>query len=198
LEKVRVESSKLYYGFPVILVSYYDANHAPNISTMSSSFSLGNTVCLGFGSGGHAIQCIKQNKEFVINVPDQNLTTQMEMCGFATGSELNKFELTGLTPVPSELVNAPLVAECPISLECRVLSVETPEESPGITVAIATVLGRYVSSELLDDQQHLLSEKIDPVLFVGDQHQRKYRYLDGAKSDDLESFLPDRKDVVWR
>lgn len=40
MKKLRVDYRKMYYGFPVILVSFYDENGVPNVTTLSSSYSL--------------------------------------------------------------------------------------------------------------------------------------------------------------
>jgi len=49
MKKTRVDFSKMYYGFPVFLISYHDENVVPNVTTLSSSYTLMDMVMLGFG-----------------------------------------------------------------------------------------------------------------------------------------------------
>ena len=65
---------------------------------------------------------IKESGAFTVNFPTSDMVEQVDLCGTVTGAERNKFELAGLTPVPAKLVTAPLIAECPVNIECRVHS----------------------------------------------------------------------------
>ncbi|MFD2168461.1 flavin reductase family protein [Tumebacillus lipolyticus] len=195
MNKHAIEIQKLYYGFPVILVSFYNRAGIPNLATLSSSFSLGNMICLGFGRGGHAIGAIREVGQFVVNVPDRNLMEAIEICGYSSGAEHDKFALSGLTPVDAVQVKAPLVAECPISLECEVSHLD---EEGGYVIVVGSIVQRHIATTLLDDQLHLKNEAVDPVYFVGDHHDRAYRYLAQQQADQKGTFLPARNDVVWR
>ncbi len=73
MEKINVNYEKMYYGFPVILISFFDKNGLPNVTTLSSSYSLKDMVVLGFGSKGYAINQIKEVRDFVINIPTVHL-----------------------------------------------------------------------------------------------------------------------------
>ena len=71
----------------------------------------------------YSYQMLKNSGEFVINLTTAGLTRAADYCGVFTGRKVNKFEKCGLTPVPSEEVAAPTIAESPLSLECRVTDV---------------------------------------------------------------------------
>lgn len=189
MNKVRVNYRKMYYGFPIFLVSFYDENGVPNISTISSSYSLMDMICLGFGSRGYAINEIKKVKDFVINVPDKTFMKEIEACGFNTGSQCKKFELTNLTPVKSDIVNAPIIKECPISIECTLTDVIERDYFRGITNILAKIKGRCIAPELLDEENHLNYSEINPVLYVGDDANKVYRYVEEGTSDNAKSFI---------
>lgn len=195
MEKVQVEFQKMYYGFPVILVSYYEQDGTPNVATMSSSFSLGRTICLGFGGGGHAIRVIREARQFAVNVPDRQLMQPIEVCGYTSGSEYQKFALSGLTPVRSDVIDAPTIAECPLSLECQVLDVY---EHAGYVFVVAEVVGYKVAQELLDAEGQLQNERLDPVLFLGDGQERVYRFLQQDLVGKKGAYLPEKRHVNWR
>ena len=70
-------------------------------------------------------EIIKKNKEFVINLPTWKEAKAVDMVGVKSGKDIDKFELTGLTPIASSKIKAPQIAECPVSMECKVLEVRS-------------------------------------------------------------------------
>jgi flavin reductase (DIM6/NTAB) family NADH-FMN oxidoreductase RutF len=68
----------------------------------------------------HSFDVLKATRECVINIPTVELAKQVTDIGNSSGRKVDKFVRTGLTPVPASLVQAPLIAECYASLECRV------------------------------------------------------------------------------
>ncbi len=73
----------------------------------------------------HSHAILERTGEFVINLCPASLARAADFCGMYTGAKVNKFEKTGLTPIPSEAVSCPTVAECPLSLECRVFETKS-------------------------------------------------------------------------
>ncbi len=63
---------------------------------------------------------IAEKREFVINLPTQSIVRATDLCGVKSGRDVDKFALTGLTAQPSNVVAAPGIEQCPVSLECRV------------------------------------------------------------------------------
>ena len=66
---------------------------------------------------------IQEKGEFVINLPCEAIVKATDLCGVKSGRDVDKFALAGLTAEPSNVVAAPGIAECPISLECKVREV---------------------------------------------------------------------------
>jgi len=71
----------------------------------------------------HSYEIIKNTGSFVINLVNKNLTSVADWCGVRSGKKYNKFLETGLTPVRASIVNAPMIEESPVNLECRVTQV---------------------------------------------------------------------------
>lgn len=71
----------------------------------------------------HSHSIIKEKGEFVINLPTEAIVKATDLCGVKSGRDVDKFALAGLTAETSNLVAAPGIAECPISLECKVREV---------------------------------------------------------------------------
>ncbi len=66
---------------------------------------------------------IKETGEFVINLTTAPLVWAADLCGVRSGREVDKFRLASLTPLPAHAVSAPVLAESPLGLECRVKEV---------------------------------------------------------------------------
>ncbi|WP_432667460.1 flavin reductase family protein [Wukongibacter baidiensis] len=189
MAKKRVEYKKMYYGFPVILISFYNDNNVPNVTTLSSSFSLGDMIVLGFGKNSYAGNQIKKGVDFIVNLPDRSLMREIDICGAHSGHKDNKIELSRMTYTKSEIVDAPIIEDCPIALECTPVEIIENDHFQSYITIFAKVKGRMVCDDLLDDNKNLAYNKIDVVEYLGDDNLRVYRYLDKVKSDDSRSFL---------
>jgi len=165
------ETSKLYYGFPVILLGYKDANFKYNFTTNSSSYTLGDMMVIGFHSRSNAAKQIMNFKEFTVNVPSENLMNEIEIGGFF--HKADKIPLSKLEYEIGEFVDAPLFTACPISIECKVENIVMYGETANV---IASIKKRVVNSNLIEDGK-LNSDKLNPVIFLGDEHEKIYRYL---------------------
>ena len=106
---------------------------------------------------------LTESREFVINLPPVALARQVDYCGMYTGAKVNKFEKTGLTPVPSTAVSAPTVEECPISLECRVTEIVSLGSHD---MFIADIVAVTADEKLLDENGKLHFEKADLCAYV--------------------------------
>ena len=69
----------------------------------------------------HSFSLLKASKSCVLNIPTVEIAEKVVQCGNTTGTRRDKFQRFGLTPLPASQVEAPLIAECHASLECRVV-----------------------------------------------------------------------------
>jgi len=72
---------------------------------------------------------IEESGEFVINIPSADIVEQSLLCGTRSGRRVDKFRETKLTPVPAKHVKPPLIKECVINIECRVVETMKPKHS---------------------------------------------------------------------
>jgi flavin reductase (DIM6/NTAB) family NADH-FMN oxidoreductase RutF len=79
-------------------------------------------VGLVIGDQSQTFQTLKRTGECVINIPDAGLLKKAVACGNVSGRTVNKFKAFALTPVKASEVKAPLVKECPVNLECKVIN----------------------------------------------------------------------------
>lgn len=116
-----------------MLVSSLNPDGSANLAPMSSAWWLGWRCMLGFGARSATPQNILRTGECVLNLPSAAMAPFVDRLALTTASdpvpetkqrrgyrhEAHKFERADLTPVPSEIVSAPRVLECPIQLEAR-------------------------------------------------------------------------------
>lgn len=108
---------------PVVLVTVQGADERPNIITLAwvGIVSSGPPMMsISIRSSRHSHKLIEESAAFVINIPPEKLVRETDYCGVVSGRKEDKFEGAGLTPVPAEKVNAPLILECPVNIECEV------------------------------------------------------------------------------
>ena len=97
-------------------------------------------------------ELIMQTREFVINLPVASIIRAIDYCGVKSGREENKFETCRFTPEAASLVAPPLIAECPLSVECRVEQV-IPLGSHDMF--LAEIVAVDVDESLLDERGRL-------------------------------------------
>ncbi|MEE3157185.1 MAG: flavin reductase family protein [Pseudomonadota bacterium] len=101
---------------------------------------------IGFASIGHkdSLSNIEQTGEVVWNLATLPLAEAMNQSCAAVGPEVDEFELAGLTPAPSRLIDVPRVAESPVSFECRKTQIIQLQSAAGDAVNTWLVLGEVV------------------------------------------------------
>jgi len=108
---------------PVVLLTTSRAGRA-NVMPMSWHLMLEfepPLVGCVVSSRNYSFATLKAAKECVINIPTAELAKKVVACGNLSGAQADKFLAVGLTPAPARFVQAPLIAECYASLECRVV-----------------------------------------------------------------------------
>ncbi len=111
---------------PVVMVSCGSTLEEYNIITVAWAGTVNSDppVCaVSIRPERHSYGIIKQSGAFVINLVDKRLTPYADWCGVRSGRKYNKFVETGLTPVRATMVNAPMIEESPVNLECKVTQV---------------------------------------------------------------------------
>ena len=102
---------------------------------------------------------IESTKEFVINVVDETLAEAMNVTAATYPSDVDEFKEARLTPVKADLVKAPMVAESPINLECRLTQVLEFGEAPRTnSFIIGEVLRVHVKDELYANEEIQMSK----------------------------------------
>lgn len=170
--KKILEPSPWLFPLPPILVSCQEEGKKPNIITLAWCGVVASNpmlVQIGIRPSRYSHDLILRSREFVINIPNRKLAWAVDFCGNTSGKKLNKFKATGLTPVPAQKVKVPIIQECPINLECKVVGTLKLGTH---THFLATVLAVQVSEKVLDENGKLNIKKLDPIAFfpIADQY----------------------------
>lgn len=99
----------------------------PNIMTAAWTGIIASDPAMTYVSirpSRYSHEIISKSKEFVINLPNLPLAHATDFCGVKSGRDINKFKACHLTPEACSKINAPQIAEAPVSLECIVKKVE--------------------------------------------------------------------------
>ncbi|MCH0539053.1 flavin reductase family protein [Streptomyces sp. MUM 203J] len=154
----------LYFGTPVVLISSRNEDGTANLAPMSSAWWLGQSCMLGLGNSSQTAANLLRERECVLNLPSSAMVDTVDRIALTTGKpavpdhkvkqgyryEPDKFSAAQLSEQASELVRAPRVAECPVQLECRVVSAHPfGSPTPAATAFQVEVLRAHVEEDLV-------------------------------------------------
>ncbi len=123
--KKSLGAKTIVYPTPVFIVGTYDENEEPDVMAAAwGGISCSNPPCVSISLQKHryTLKNINERKAFTISIPSEEYVAEADYFGIVSGKDENKFEKTGLTPVKSELVDAPYVEEFPLVLECKAIN----------------------------------------------------------------------------
>ena len=108
-----------------------------------------------FSGGRHSdrpkdsVALSEETGEFTVNIVSEEVARAMSVTSGTFGPEDDEFEIAGVTPIPGEVVDAPMVAESPANLECRVTRVLDIGEG-NTRLVVGRVVAAHVDEEVLD------------------------------------------------
>lgn len=123
MEKEFWKPGNMLYPIPAVMVSCGNIEDKPNIITVAWTGTICSNpamVSVSIRKERYSYELIRASKEFVVNLVTKDLVKQADYCGVKSGREADKFKQTKLTPMKAQLVSAPLIAESPVNIECRV------------------------------------------------------------------------------
>ncbi|MGA5195694.1 flavin reductase family protein [Streptomyces exfoliatus] len=176
---IAITPSILYFGTPVALLTTENEDGSANLTPVSSAWALGQTVVLGLGADSQTAANLATRPELVINLPSPDLWDAVERLAPLTGAfpvpaakqargyryEPDKFAAAGLTPVPSETVRAPRVAECPLQLEAQVRRSSSDAEGHFLIVECAVARVHADRRIVVPGTQHINPTLWSPLIF---------------------------------
>ena len=150
---------------PVWVVGTYNQEGKPNVMTAAwGGICCSQPPCIyvSLRKATHTYSNIKERKAFTVSIPSENYVKEADYFGLASGKTVDKFLATGLTPVKSDLVDAPYVKEFPLIIECRVLKIV---EIGLHTQFIGEIIDIKADSVVLDAKNLPDIEKVKPIIW---------------------------------
>lgn len=154
------------YPLPAVMVSVADKEGKSNIITVAWT----GTVCtnppmvyISVRPERHSYHMIEETGEFVINLTTEDLAYATDYCGVKSGREVNKFKEMHLTPETAEMVEAPMIKESPVNIECKVVK---KEELGSHHMFLAEVVSVHVDEKYLDEKNRFALEKTKLISYV--------------------------------
>lgn len=161
------------YPLPAVLISCGESEQEYNLFTVAWT----GTVCtnppmcyISVRPERHSYEIIKRTGEFVINLTTASLARATDWCGVRSGRDYDKFAEMGLTAEAAAVVKAPVVAESPVSIECRVKQI-VPLGSHDMF--IADVVNVLVDEEYINPETGKLElERADMITYSHGEYFR--------------------------
>jgi flavin reductase (DIM6/NTAB) family NADH-FMN oxidoreductase RutF len=163
--KRSIGAKTFIYPNPVLVVGSYDHEGKPDAMVVAWGGIVNSTppsVGISLRKATYTYGNIMERKAFTISIPSENQVKEADYFGIRSGRNEDKFAVTKLTPVRSELVDAPYVGEFPMILECRLLHVH---DLGMHTQFIGEIVDIRVEEEFLNLSGKPDIEKIRPFLY---------------------------------
>ena len=123
MAKVQMGPGTCIYPMPTLLVGA-NVDGRPNFMTVAWG-NIANAeppmTAVAIRANRHTRIGIEQNKTFSVNIPSADLVKEADYCGIASGARVDKVQACRFTVFYGKLGTAPMIEQCPINLECRVL-----------------------------------------------------------------------------
>ncbi|WP_347128702.1 flavin reductase family protein [Neglectibacter timonensis] len=142
---------------PVLMVATYNDNDSVNVMNAAwGTMQARDTVALQLTESHKTVKNIKKRGAFTVSIADVNHVIEADYFGVVSGNKVtNKFENSGLTSSKADTVNAPVINEFPICLECEFIEYQDNAYGCG-------VIGKVVN--ITADENVMIDEKIDMSL----------------------------------
>ena len=150
---------------PAWAVGTYDKNGRPNVMTAAwAGICCSSPPCVyvSLRKATYTYGNIMERKAFTVSIASEDNAEEVDFFGLVSGRDVDKFALTGLTPVKSELVDAPYVDEFPLVFECRVIHVI---EIGLHTEFIGEIIDVKGDSSVLNNEGLPDIEKVRPIVY---------------------------------
>ena len=165
------------YPMPVLMVATYDENGV--VDVMNAAWGMicdMDKITLALTETHKTVANLKKTKAFTVSLADVKNIEAADFFGIASGNTMaDKFERSGMTATKSERVNAPIIEEFPITMECELAEII---ETDNVYSIIGKIVNVSAHEEVLDEKGRVDIEKAGILMF--DQFKAGY-YVTGEK-----------------
>jgi len=167
MAKVRLGPTTNLLPMPTLLIAVKTGEGRANVLTVAwAGIVAGRPPMLALEIGQHySTPFLEREKCFTANIPSTQQMVEADYCGMVSGSEdPDKPKTCGLTLLPSTRVSAPIIAECPLNFECRIVR-EVPVGASKFY--LAEIVETHIDEEAMEGND-IAPLKVDPLIFTPD------------------------------
>lgn len=183
MTKIKLPPNTTLFPVPVVLVTCGNGDEA-NVFSMNRIASCNAeppmiSIAVRPARASHVL--IDQLGEFVVNIPRPDMEIVSDFVGTTTGRETDKWRETGLTPMSATVIQPPLIAECPVNIECQV---RHTLRLPSHSLFIAEVVVIHADERVLN-RRHEVTFDLDNLGLVYRASVVRERPVEKFRPDDL-------------
>jgi flavin reductase (DIM6/NTAB) family NADH-FMN oxidoreductase RutF len=170
--KQRLSVQPLLFPMPAALIAAAHGGERGLMTVAWIGMASGTppTIGMALRNTRNTFRLIEASGEFTVNVPRVGMEAAVDFCGIVSGRSADKFEAARLTPADASIVSAPLVAECPFNIECRVVGVHEMGE---YRLVLGEIVETHAEEDVLTSAGKVDIGLLDPLLYVpGTQEYR--------------------------
>lgn len=167
-DRISYDTCRPVFPSPAGLITSMKPDGTPNVITLGEVFNLSirEPVIIGIAIAPmrYSHELISREGEFVANLPPASLWPRVWGCGQCSGRATDKFREFNLTPLPAVHVRPPLIAECVMNIECKVVKQELIGDHELFAGEVQAV---HVSPEYVNKEGKLDPAKLSAVVMTG-------------------------------
>lgn len=158
------------YPMPVLILATYDKDGKPNAMNAAwGGIVESDQICISL-SKHLTTDNINLNKAFTVSIADAEHVVACDYVGIVSGNDVpDKMEKAGFTTRKSEFVNAPVINELPVSLECELLRIDG-DASKEEYHYIGKIVNVVADEKVLDDAGNIDITKLRPITYDASNH----------------------------
>lgn len=165
MAKQQWKPGNMLYPLPAVMVSMRDKQGNDNIITVAWAGTICTNppmVSISVRPERHSYHMIEEGGSYVINLTTEKLCFATDYCGVRSGRDVDKFAEMKLTKVEASEINAPMIGESPVNIECKLKKIE---KLGSHHMFIAEVVAVHADEEYMDEKGRFDLNKAQPMVY---------------------------------
>ncbi len=152
------------FPMPVLIIGTYDKDGKVNLMNAAWGMMVDmNKIALNLTRTHKTVKNIEENGYFTVSIADAKHVKEADFVGIVSGNnDADKFKKTHLTEVKSKFVNAPIISEFPITMECKFIEYQDNPNGVGV---IGEIINTSVSEDVLDEDGNVDIAKVNAICY---------------------------------
>ena len=172
-----IETKTAIFPMPVLMISTYNEDGSVDVMNAAWGMMLDmDRIVLNLTETHKTVKNIKRNKAFTVSLADKEHMIEADYFGIVSANNtLDKFEKSGMSATKSDRVNAPIINEFPVCMECEFIEYQDSDTGCGV---IGKVVNVKAADKVLDEDGNVDASKINALIY--DPFNHNY-YVTGEK-----------------